>query len=446
MTLDISSNEISVEYEWREPQISLIESTDDELLAVGPMGTGKTAAVLSKINFYCSSVPRTKVLILRKTAASLAHSALDIWRDHIVPNELASGAIRFVNATKDEPGRYEYDNGSIVAIGGLDVAEKWRSSEFDIVYVNEAAELTEHDWETLITRTRNYRLSFNQLIGDTNPDREDHWLLQRCEAGLCKMIKFTHEDNPRMFDRVTGKFTSWGTNYLRKLSHLRGVNYKRYVRGIWCTAEGVIWESYDPAIHLKEPFEIPQDWPRFWSVDWGWSHPFVWQCWVRSPDGVLYLVHEIYMTKRKVRDHARTIAETLGAEMIDEGHYRLPWWEMPYKISTDHDPENMATLNEAFGVTCELADKSVLDGIALVDDRLAERRIFFFTDSLVEVDQTLVDRRKPFRTVMEFGGYVWRNPKDHTQGPHKDDDDGSDATRYRVKDEDSIPEMEVSFS
>jgi Phage terminase large subunit len=444
VTIDLSAQETTVEYEWRDPQIELIESTDDELVAVGPMGVGKTAAVLSKINFYCSSVSKTKVLMVRKTAASLAYSALDIWREEIVPHELASGAIRFFDPTKDEPGRYEYDNGSIIVIGGLDKSEKWWSTQFDIVYVNECTELTEHDWEVLITRTRNGRLSFNQLIGDCNPDKDDHWLLGRAERGVCKMVKLTHEDNPRMFDRATGKYTKWGLDYLRKLGHLSGVNYQRWVRGIWCSAEGVIWEAYDPAIHLIEPFEIPREWPRFWSVDWGYGHPFVWQCWVRSPDGVLYLVHEIYYTRRTVRRHAQTVLETIGLQ-DPEGNWYIPHWEMPYKINTDHNLEDIATFEEVLGVTCELADKDVLEGIKLTQERFADHRIFFFTDSLVEVDQTLVDRRKPFRTVGEFGGYVWRNPKLPGEGPNKFEDDGSDAMRYRVMDEDSIEEMEVIF-
>jgi hypothetical protein len=42
-------------------------------------------------------------------------------------------------------------------IGGMDKPTKIMSSEYDFIYVQEAIELTETDWENLTTRLRNGR-------------------------------------------------------------------------------------------------------------------------------------------------------------------------------------------------------------------------------------------------------------------------------------------------
>ena len=65
----------------------------------------------------------------------------------------------------------------------MDRPGKILSAEYDVIYAAEAVQFTEQDWETFVMRCRNGVLPFQQVIGDTNPDRPDHWLKKRCDAG-----------------------------------------------------------------------------------------------------------------------------------------------------------------------------------------------------------------------------------------------------------------------
>jgi predicted O-methyltransferase YrrM len=57
----------------------------------------------------------------------------------------------------------------MIVVVGLDKAQKVMSSEYDVIFVQEAIELTVDDWEALTTRLRNGKISFQQLLADCNP-------------------------------------------------------------------------------------------------------------------------------------------------------------------------------------------------------------------------------------------------------------------------------------
>jgi len=51
-------------------------------------------------------------------------------------------------------GEWRYQNGSVIVTGGLDKVTKIMSSEYDAIYVQEATEISEDEWEHLTTRLR----------------------------------------------------------------------------------------------------------------------------------------------------------------------------------------------------------------------------------------------------------------------------------------------------
>ncbi|HEY9015154.1 MAG TPA: phage terminase large subunit, partial [Gemmatimonadales bacterium] len=317
---------------------------------------------------------------------------------------------------------YRYPNGSEIVVGGLDKPEKVMSTEFDLIYIQEATECEERDWEMATTRLRNGRMPYQQLIGDCNPDAPTHWLYQRSQQGQTLLLESRHEDNP-----------SVTPEYLARLDALTGVRYKRLRLGLWVAAEGIVYEGWDPAIHRIDRFEIPADWPRYWVVDFGFTHPFVWQAWAEDPDGRLYRYREIYRTGRLVQDHAEEIQAVTQGEPF------------PTAIICDHDAEDRATLERYLGMPTLPAHKSISDGIQAVALRLrsagdGKARLFFLRDSLVERDPALSDRKLPGCTEEEFDGYVWNEGGGRRKGeePLKLNDHGADCVRYLVAHVDSL--------
>lgn len=424
-----------------------------EVLVSGPAGTGKSRACLEKLNMLALLNPGMRGLIVRKTLASLGSTALVTWREHVVPELLANGSVVFYGGSSEEPPQYRYNNGSAVMIGGMDRATRVMSSEYDAIYVQEAIELTTTDWEALTTRLRNGKVSFQQLIADTNPDVPTHWLKVRSDRGDTVMLESRHEDNPILFDDA-GQLTPAGVDYVEgKLDKLTGVRHARLRRGLWVAAEGVIYEGYDPAIHLVDRFYIPKHWTRWWSVDFGFTNPTVIQWWAEDPDGRLYLYREIYRTRRLVEDHAKDalaavtrpvkgVAQVPGEDIKDAvAAGRREWIEpRPRAVICDHDAEDRATLERHLGLSTVAATKTVKDGIEAVMARLrpagdGKPRLFLVRDAVVERDPELVDAKKPASTAEEIPGYIWApapDGKPSKDQPLKVDDHGCDGMRYVV--------------
>jgi len=61
---------------------------------------------------------------------------------------------------------------------------------------------------------------------------------------------------------------------------------KAWTEGAWDIVAGAFFSRWDSNKHVVSPFEIPADWTRFCSFDWGSSHPFSVGWWAVS-DGTL---------------------------------------------------------------------------------------------------------------------------------------------------------------
>jgi len=431
----------------------------EEVLISGPAGTGKSRACLEKLFTICMITPNTRGMILRKTLASLGSTALVTWRNFVIKEALATGKVVYYGGSSEEPAQYRFSNGSTVTIGGLDKPTRIMSSEYDIVYVQEATEITLDDLEMIKTRLRNWNISFQQLIMDCNPAGDKHWLKLRCNEGLSKLIESRHEDNPRLFNLLpdgTYEVTERGAKYIAILDALTGVRYKRLRLGLWVSAEGIVYEEFDPAVHVLQwdydedgnRLPLPEDWPRYWVIDFGFAHPFVLQCFAEGPDGELYLYREIYHTQRIVDEHARQIMSIVTKDVVTKwyDHFNkverertdIVWIEpKPSAIICDHDAEGRRTFEKATGLGTQAAIKNVYEGIDAVKKRLIPAadgmpRLYVMQDALVEKDQWLVDHLLPTCTEQEYAGYVWhKSPDGRIQDePVKLDDHGMDGTRY----------------
>lgn len=414
--------------------VDALYAKDREFLYSGPAGTGKSRTILEKLNMAANKYPGCRILITRKTRASLTESTLVTWENHVIP---AGHPILF-GASGHEIQRqnrksYRYPNGSEVVLGGMDKPTRILSTEYDIIYVPEAIELGLGDWETLMSRLRNNRIPYQQMIADTNPDADTHWLYQRCLQGRTRMIESRHEDNPVLFNARKGAWTEFGEEYLSTLDRLTGARKQRLRYGRWVGAEGVVYDEYDSLVHSDNRESYPGDWMRVWVVDFGFVNPFVWQCWAVDHDGRMYREREIYRSRVIVEDIARWILQATAD---------LP---APRIIVCDHDAEDRATLERHLGQDTVAAVKNIKGGIEAVKERMriqpdGRPRISFGSagvfcpDSAASREFGRFDpemRRKgaPACTQEEFNVYVWEEAKDV---PVKKHDHGMDATRYAV--------------
>lgn len=445
--------DVVVRYEPRGAARQLFKTRDSEVVVAGPAGTGKSLAALFRLHLAALHNPNIRCLIVRKTAVSLTSTTLVTFDKKVAADALARGIVIWFGGSAREAAGYRYSNGSVIVVGGMDKSEKIMSAEYDLVFADEATELTIGDWEAIATRLRNGMLSWQQQIAACNPGHPAHWIKQRCDQGDAKMLTSRHRDNPA-YVNADGTHTPKGEDYFAKLDKLTGVRKLRLRDGIWAAAEGQIYEGWDDDVHVVDPFTIPEGWTRWWTVDFGFTNPFVLQCWAEDGDGRLFLYREIYRTKRLVEDHARHVLRLVRrckecCKARDGDHdchickaCVLEWTEpRPRAVICDHDAEDRATLERHLEMATSPAKKTVSDGIQHVQSRLkaagdGRPRLFVVRDALVERDEALEEASLPLSLTDEVGGYVWAVKPGNAGGlkeePVKKDDHAMDAMRYMV--------------
>jgi PBSX family phage terminase large subunit len=420
-------------------------SRDPEVMLHGPAGTGKSMACLMKLHWIAAQYPGSRSAIVRKVRKAATQAALVTFEQRIRQGK--NDGIDF-RVTEQE---YRYPNGSVIVVAGLDDESKVMSTEFDCIYVQEATELYERDWDALLTRLRWAVVPYQQLLGDCNPSTQQHWIMKRSKRGGLRMIKSNHQDNPMLWDREHQEWTEFGRSYMERLDRLADIDRRRLKDGEWIAPEGMIYTDFNVDMHLVQR-SIPEDWEKIISIDFGFTNPFVAQWWAKDGDGRMYLYRELYGTRRLVEDWAHDI-------------YTLSRDERIKAIVCDHDAEGRATLERHLGhdeTGCYAghetnfknvrliprstlpADKNVRDGIEGVKSRLKlagdmNPRIFFLKDALVERDSYLEMNDKPTSTIEEIESYVWDKIESGRLGerlleqPKKVNDHGMDAMRYAVR-------------
>jgi len=284
----------------------LMRNHDREVLLSGPSGTGKSMACLQKLDLAASQTP-IRAAIVRKLRTALTQAALVTFNDKVLPPP--PNAIWFHH----EDQEFRYPNGSRVVVAGLDDPRKVLSTDFDLIYVQEATELEEQDWQILLTRLRNNALSYQQLLADCNPSYPNHWLKVRVDDGQTTMLESHHEDNPQLYDHAADTWTDFGTQYLKTLDSLTGYLHKRLRLGIWVAAEGMFFPEWDPAVHVIDGFPLPSHWPRWVAVDYGFAVPFCALWLTRDPETrTVYCYGEAYSPGLRDEQQADVIKMRTG--------------------------------------------------------------------------------------------------------------------------------------
>src|SRR5581483_9228670 len=215
-----------VRYEPRGAARALFATRAVEVILDGPAGTGKTVSALYRLHLAALKNPGIRCLIVRKTAVSLGSTTLVTYEKKVAKGALAERVVRWYGGSPKEAAAFKYSNGSCIVVGGMDKPEKIMSSEYDLVFADEATELTVSDWEAILTRLRHGLLPWQQIIAACNPAHEKHWLNQRAKQGGMTRLVSRHRDNPA-YVTENGALTDAGVNYFAILDKLTGVRRLR---------------------------------------------------------------------------------------------------------------------------------------------------------------------------------------------------------------------------
>lgn len=417
-------------------------SREPEILLAAAAGTGKTIALLAKCLTLLDKYPGCRGLFCRGTRASLTQSGLVTWEDDVLGR---GHPVLTRNPVKRRVRQsYEFPNGSEFVVAGLDDPGKTLSAQYDFVYIQEATEegVTFEIYDQLLRLMRNRKMvrggaAWHQIMMDCNPTTPTSWIYKRQAKGLLRMYSSTHRDNPAFWDPAAGDWTPAGRDYVEgTLKRMTGARLARFYHGRWEAAEGLVFDGFiprpvdhdEPGHLLPRGWRPPADWPRVWSIDWGFTSPLVVQFWAVDGDGRMYLYREYYHTGIR----AEVVGEWVRAE-IEGG--REP---VPRAVVCDHDPLMKAEFEKGSGLALELADKKdLMAGIQVVQGRFDAagdgRPRLFIADGCVEkIDAPLSDAGRPCSFQEELGAYVW-DKNSVIERPLDKDNHGCDAARYAAR-------------
>lgn len=414
-----------------------------EVLLEGPAGTGKTRGILEGDHFLCERVPGLRVLWTRDVRSHLTETVMRTFEDLVLP----PGHSLLTGAKRSHRKQYEYDNGSRIVCSGFNRPDEFRSSEYHLIRVFEAAEVSIDNYEKVMSRmgrdtvlsveklayinagndARNYKSTgkeraVSQIICDTNPDAPGHWLNLRADGQQMRRYTTTHKDNPAYWDHRACDWTELGRDYVGRTLHaLTGVRRARYLDGRWCAAEGAIWPEFSRGKHIVE--RLPQMEAYIAGIDWGFRGAGCLHVYGLDKAGALYLVREHY--RRQVNQGEWT---SIARGIVEE--FSPSVW-----VGDSADPGAIDMFRKS-GLPMRGAFKSVAIGLSLVRQRLAEGRLYFYRDANQNIDPGLAMEKRPTSVIGEIESYVYAAHKDGRPLKEEPDpgciDHGCDTLRYCV--------------
>jgi hypothetical protein len=115
-----------------------------------------------------------------------------------------------------------------------------------------------------------------------------------------KFIPAMLTDNP---------YLSESGDYETMLLSLPEHQRKQLLEGNWDVAEGAAFPEFNRAVHVVEPFDIPNSWAKFRSCDYGYGSFSAVMWFAVTPSDQLIIYRELYVSKVLAKDLAHMVLE-----------------------------------------------------------------------------------------------------------------------------------------
>jgi PBSX family phage terminase large subunit len=382
-------------------------STKKWNIAHGPVRSGKTIGSLFAFLTACYRCPDSQIYMFGHSTSSIYENCIKIILE-------TPQFAEFEKVSRWSPGKGElkfYDK-TITIIGAKDEGAVGRilGKTISIAYCDEMRLYPDNVIQAIISRLSQ---PWSTAFITTNPSYPTHiikqWIDKADEdASEYYALQFMIDDNPFLTERFKEELRN----------NLSGLFYKRNYLGLWCLAEGAIFDFWERNLYVvKQPPEAANYWIA--GIDYGMSNPT--SCiligvstGVTIQRGKQLWVEDEYFWDIKTKNRQKLVGEL--AEDISR-------FLESYSVKSVYiDPSAAALRAELarWGIHCVDADNNVESGIQIMT-------------SLIRDGKCLV-LDKCRNLIREIEGYSW-DPKAAERGedkPIKKDDHCVDALRYAL--------------
>lgn len=265
--------------------------------AQGSSRSGKTYNIAMWLIECCMMNAGTKLVVVRATRTALKATAFIDFKDILI--RVGNYNEKWLNKSEMV---YTFPNGSTIEFTGADNEQKLRGLKSDIVFINEANELSYISYQQLKMRCRKF------VIIDYNPSfSEEHWISTIVNADKENTFHFitTYKDNVFLEETI-----------VREIESLQWKNptlWQVYGLGRQAVIEGLVF----PNIEIID--EFPKHIKKVGiGMDFGYSSDPTAIVKVGADSECLYLEEICYRTEMLTNDIIRELKEVSEYKVISE--------------------------------------------------------------------------------------------------------------------------------
>jgi hypothetical protein len=336
-------------------QSAAFHTSATELLYGGAAGGGKSYLKRTSAIRWCVEVPGVQVYLFRRTLTDLRDNHLrGPTNFHVMLDPyVQSGHVKY-RAVENE---FSFWNGSVLHLCYCDTesdVEKYRGAEIHVLLMDELTHFTEYQYRFLRSRVRlaglrvpaQYAGRLPRIEAASNPGSIGHAWVKRTfvtPKPAMEIWRASSEEGGMLRQFIPARLAD--NEYLTKddpayADRLRGLGADALVRamleGDWDIVAGQAFEKLRREVHGVEPFDPPEDWQIFGSLDWGSTRPYSFGLWCVSngnalPDGrtfrrgAIIRYNELYGWTKKPNEGTR--------EEVEEVALRIRVKYVPRRIS-----------------------------------------------------------------------------------------------------------------
>lgn len=338
------------------PQTAFFAASEQEVLYGGAAGGGKSYALIADPMRYFDN-KNFRGLILRRTNEELREL---IWKSQELYPKAIPGAV-----WREKDKEWRFPSGARLWMTYLDREDdvlRYQGQAFTYIGFDELTQYpTPHAWDYMRSRLRDASGTLPLFMRATsNPGGPGHgWVkrmfidpapygkpfdAQNVETGEVLRVPEGDDGFPKerwgqaLFQRrfIPAKLADnpylWnGGQYKANLLSLREDLQRQLLEGDWNVADGAAFGEFRTNIHVVEPYEIPKNWRKFRSCDFGYStrqaSAVHWYA-IHPVTDQLIVYRELYVNQLTGRELAKKVLALEKGETIMYGVLDSSVWSV----------------------------------------------------------------------------------------------------------------------
>lgn len=349
-----------VEIALNDRQLQVIQSEATEILYGGAAYGGKSYLLRALATALCYDIPGLQVYLFRRTSPDLMKNHMNGYMSF--PEMLApfiqTGQVKILGGEKE--ATIVWGNGSKIHMCHCQYEKdvsKYLGADIHVLLMDELTHFTDYIYRFLRSRVRlggfnlpeRWKYKVPLIVSATNPGSVGHAWVKRTFIDMSnpyEIRKMPKNEGGmlRQFIPALPKDNVIGIkndpSYIDRLYGLGSPDLvKAMLEGNWDIVAGAAFENLSRDTHMIRPFDIPEYWTKWTSLDWGSSKPYAVGWFTVCEEQLIIKARDGYPEKLIGKGSIIMYRELYGWNGNPDEGCREESWEVAKKIAEIEDGE-----------------------------------------------------------------------------------------------------------